>query len=49
MTTREKNYAEEIRKYYNTMSKAEINAVSVKLKGYEVAKVGEYYPIVLLS
>lgn len=45
MTTREKNYAEEIRKYYNTMSKAEINAVSVKLKGYEVAKVGEYYPI----
>ncbi len=49
MTTWEKNYAEEIRKYYNTMSKAEINAVSVKLKGYEVAKVGEYYPIVLLS
>lgn len=45
MTTREKNYAEAIRKYYNTMSKAEINAVSVKLKGYEVAKVGEYYPI----
>lgn len=45
MTTREKNYAEEIRNYYNTMSKAEINAVSVKLKGYEVAKVGEYYPI----
>lgn len=45
MTTREKNYAEEIRKYYNTMSKAEINAVSVKLKGYEVAKIGEYYPI----
>lgn len=45
MTTREKNYAEAIRNYYNTMSKAEINAVSVKLKGYEVAKVGEYYPI----
>lgn len=45
MTTLEKNYAEEIRNYYNTMSKAEINAVSVKLKGYEVAKVGEYYPI----
>ncbi len=49
MTTREKNYAEAIRNYYNTMSKAEINAVSVKLKGYEVAKVGEYYPIALLS
>lgn len=45
MTTREKNYAERVAQYYDTMSKAEINGVSVKLKGYEIAKVQRYYPI----
>lgn len=45
MTEREKAYARAVEKYYNTMSKAEVNEVSVKLKGYEVAKVNNYYPI----
>lgn len=45
MTTREKNYAERVAQYYDTMSKAEINGVSVKLKGYEIARVQRYYPI----
>ena len=45
MTEREKAYAKQVAKYYNTMAKSEINAVSVKLKGYEIAKVEHYYPI----
>lgn len=45
MTERELAYARQIASYYNKMAKKEINAVSTKLKGYEIARVDRYYPI----
>lgn len=45
MTERELAYAKRLEKYFNVMSKTEINETSVKLKGYEIAKTNHYYPI----
>ena len=45
MTQREIAYAQRLEKYFNVMSKTEINETSVKLKGYEIAKTNHYYPI----
>lgn len=45
MTEREMAYAKRLEKYFNVMSKTEINETSVKLKGYEIAKTNHYYPI----
>lgn len=45
MTQRELAYAKRLEKYFNVMSKTEINETSVKLKGYEIAKTNHYYPI----
>lgn len=45
MTTKERAFAEQTRKYFNITSKDSINAVSEKLKGYSIAQVGEYFPI----
>lgn len=45
MTEREVQFARAIYRYFNTMSKDEINEVSRKLLGYDIAGVKNYYPI----
>lgn len=45
MTEREVQFARAIYRYFNTMSKDEINEVSRKLLGYDIAGVPNYYPI----
>ncbi|MEE0839674.1 MAG: hypothetical protein U0L72_03870, partial [Acutalibacteraceae bacterium] len=45
LTTQEREYAKLVYKYYNEFAKNEVNRVSVKLKGYEIAKVKDYFPI----
>lgn len=45
LTEQERAYAEVIHYYFNSVSKAAINEVSMKLRGYEAAEVQEYYPI----
>lgn len=45
MTEREVQFARAIYRYFNTMSKNEINEVSRKLLGYDIAGVPNYYPI----
>lgn len=45
LTEQERAYAEVIHYYFNSVSKAAINEVSMKLRGYEAAEVEEYYPI----
>lgn len=45
MTTEEKQFAELLRHYYNTVSKDAINEASLPLNGYEIARVKNYYPI----
>lgn len=45
MTEREVQFARAIYRYFNTMSKDEINEVSRKLLGYDIAGVINYYPI----
>lgn len=45
ITEEEREYARQVWRYFNNFSKNEINRVSVKLKGYELAKVKDYYPI----
>lgn len=38
-------YARAVYDYFNTISKHEINVVSQLLKGYEIARVNDYFPI----
>nr|DAH17108.1 MAG TPA: hypothetical protein [Caudoviricetes sp.] len=45
MTEREVQFARAIYRYFNTMSKDELNEVSRKLLGYDIAGVKNYYPI----
>lgn len=45
MTEREVQFARAIYRYFNTMSKDELNEVSRKLLGYDIAGVPNYYPI----
>lgn len=45
MTEGERRFCRMAREYYDEMSQKEINAVSLKLKGYELAKVEHYFPI----
>ena len=45
MTEREVQFARAIYRYFNTMSRNEINEVSRKLLGYDIAGVKNYYPI----
>ena len=45
MTEREVQFARAVYRYFNTMSKNEINEVSRKLLGYDIAGVKNYYPI----
>ena len=45
MTEREVQFARAIYRYFNGMSKNELNEVSRKLLGYDVATVRNYYPI----
>lgn len=45
MTEREVQFARAIYRYFNTMSKNEINEVSRKLLGFDIAGVPNYYPI----
>lgn len=45
MTEREIQFARAVYRYFNTMSKNEINEVSRKLLGYDIAGVKNYYPI----
>ena len=45
MTANEKAFAKAAYNYFNGQSRNEINEVSEKLKGYSIARVGNYYPI----
>ena len=45
MTEREIQFARAVYRYFNAMSKNEINEVSRKLLGYDIAGVKNYYPI----
>ena len=45
MTEREVQFARAVYRYFNGMSKSELNEVSRKLLGYDVATVQNYYPI----
>lgn len=45
MTEREVQFARAVYRYFNGMSKSELNEVSRKLLGYDVATVRNYYPI----
>ncbi len=45
MTEQERDFARMAKKYFNETSKTVINETSVKLKGYELAQVENYYPI----
>lgn len=45
MTEREVQFARAVYRYFNGMSKNELNEVSRKLLGYDVATVQNYYPI----
>lgn len=45
MTPEEQEFAAECRKYFNTTSRAAINATSERLKGYSLAETDEYFPI----
>lgn len=45
MTEREVQFARAVYRYFNSMSKSELNEVSRKLLGYDVATVRNYYPI----
>lgn len=45
LTAREKQFADAVYDYFNTMSKSEVNTVSEKLLGYPVAEVENYFPI----
>ena len=45
MTEREVQFARAVYRYFNGMSKSELNEVSRKVLGYDVATVRNYYPI----
>jgi hypothetical protein len=45
ITEKEREYARVVWRYYNEFAKSEINRVSLKLKGYEIARVKNYFPI----
>lgn len=45
MTEQERAFANAAHRYFNGMSRDEINAVSEKLKGYSIAQVENYFPI----
>lgn len=46
MTDAEREYVEVAYDFFNTMSKRALNEASLKLKGYEIATVDKYFPIV---
>lgn len=45
MSEQEKEYANAVNKYFNGMSRSEINSTSEKLVGYSLAEVENYFPI----
>ena len=45
MSDKERAYARAISRYFNEMSKENINATSLKLRGYEIALEDNYFPI----
>jgi len=45
LTEKEREYARQVWRYYNNFAKNEINKVSLKLKGYMLAMVKNYFPI----
>ena len=46
LTTKEKSFMQAAQRYYKEMSQVELNRVSEKLVGYEIARVDNYFRIV---